>query len=43
MRAFWRIVHNVIAHPLLVMLPDRWGTWLHDTTARLAWGEESAP
>jgi hypothetical protein len=35
-RRFWRLVHNCIAHPLLELLPERWGTWLHDRTARLA-------
>ena len=35
---FWQIVHNVIAHPLLEILPTRVGTWLHDETARRAWG-----
>ena len=36
MRRFWRFVHNVIAHPLMEVLPARAGDWLHDTTARLA-------
>jgi hypothetical protein len=33
---FWRIVHNCVAHPLLEILPERWGTWFHDWTARKA-------
>ena len=35
-RRFWRFVHNAIAHPLMEVLPERWGTWLHDTTAEKA-------
>lgn len=33
----WRFIHNAIAHPLMVVLPERWGTWIHDETARRAW------
>jgi len=32
----WRFVHNVIAHPLMEVLPDKWGDWLHDSTAERA-------
>lgn len=39
MAAFWHIVHNAVAHPLLLVLPERLGTWLHDETARRAWPE----
>lgn len=28
-------LHNAVAHPLMVVLPGRWGTWLHDATADL--------
>jgi hypothetical protein len=35
---FWSFIHNVFAHPLLEILPERWGTRLHDETARRAWG-----
>ena len=35
-RRLWRFVHNAIAHPLLEILPERAGTWLHDETARRA-------
>lgn len=41
-RRFWRFVHNVIAHPLMEVLPERVGTWFHDETARRAW-EDSEP
>lgn len=36
MRRLWRFVHNVVAHPLMEVLPERWGEWLHDETARRA-------
>lgn len=36
----WQIAHHLIAHPLMVVLPDRWGTWFHDETAKRAWPEE---
>lgn len=35
--AFWRIAHNAVAHPLMLVLPERLGTRLHDETARRAW------
>lgn len=25
--------HNMIAHPLMVILPRTWGDWFHDKTA----------
>ena len=34
----WRFVHNVVAHPLMEILPDRLGTWLHDETGSRAFG-----
>lgn len=37
-KKIWTIIHNAIAHPLLCVLPERVGTWLHDETARRAWG-----
>lgn len=40
MSTIWRIVHNVVAHPLLELLPARWGDLLHDWTAHKAWGKE---
>lgn len=33
---FWRRVHNLVAHPLMEVLPDDWGDWLHEVTAKLA-------
>lgn len=30
-RFLWSI-HNLIAHPMLVLLPQKWGSWLHDIT-----------
>ena len=36
-RWVWSVVHNAIAHPLLVVLPTRWGNALHDWTAERAW------
>jgi hypothetical protein len=38
-RWLWSAVHNAIAHPLLVVLPARYGTALHDWTAARAWPE----
>ena len=35
-RRFWRVIHNVVAHPLMEVLPDRLGDWLHDMTAAKA-------
>lgn len=32
MRSVWWVVHNCVAHPLLVVWP-RVGEWLHDWTA----------
>lgn len=34
MRRLWRFIHNVIAHPLMELLPTRLGDWLHDETAK---------
>lgn len=40
---FWAIIHNLVAHPLLVFLPQRWGTWFHDWTAAKAWPNQAEP
>lgn len=37
MSKFWHVVHNVIAHPLMVVLPEKWGTAFHDWTAGRAY------
>lgn len=34
----WRFIHNVVAHPLLEVLPAHWGAILHDATAMKAFG-----
>ena len=39
-RRVWRFLHNVVAHPLMEFLPERWGDWLHDETARRAFIEQ---
>ena len=36
----WRFIHNVVAHPLMEVLPEKLGTWLHDETARRAFIEQ---
>lgn len=33
---FWFVIHNLIAHPLMVVLPRAWGNALHDWTAMRA-------
>ncbi|WP_158627678.1 hypothetical protein [Corallococcus sp. AB038B] len=38
----WRFVHNVVAHPLMEVLPEAWGDALHDWTARRAFIELGA-
>jgi len=35
-RRFWRFVHNVVAHPLMEIIPEKMGDDLHDWTAKLA-------
>jgi len=30
-RILW-LPHNLIAHPLMAVLPIRWGNWIHDKT-----------
>jgi len=35
-RRIWQFIHNVVAHPLMEVLPDRLGTWVHDETAKRA-------
>jgi len=32
----WRFIHNVVAHPLMEVLPERFGDWFHDWTAARA-------
>lgn len=32
-RRFWRFIHNVVAHPLMEVLPEKMGDRLHDWTA----------
>jgi hypothetical protein len=34
----WYLVHNAVVHPLMVVLPRRLGEWMHEITARLAFG-----
>lgn len=34
---FWDVMHNCIAHPLLVLLPEKLGDRLHDWTAEKAY------
>lgn len=36
----WSIVHNMIAHPLLEILPTKLGDRFHDWTAKKAWPDE---
>jgi hypothetical protein len=36
---YWEMVHNAVAHPLLVV-PCRATTWFHDWTADKAWPPE---
>lgn len=40
-RRLWRILHNAVAHPLMEILPERWGTWLHDETGKRAYDNEA--
>lgn len=40
MRRLWRIVHNCVAHPLMEVLPVKWGDWFHDETATRAFVEQ---
>jgi len=37
---FWRFIHNVVAHPLMEVLPESIGNWLHDETGRRAFIEQ---
>ena len=30
-RLLW-LPHNLIAHPLMVILPIKWGNWIHNKT-----------
>ena len=36
MKKFWGVIHNLIAHPLMVFLPEHPGTQFHDWTAQKA-------
>lgn len=38
MIGLWSVIHNLIAHPLMVLLPRRWGDAFHDWTADKAFG-----
>jgi hypothetical protein len=38
MKKFWDAVHNAVAHPLLVILPEKLGNQFHDWTAKKAYG-----
>lgn len=35
-RRRWKLIHNLIAHPLMEILPEWLGTWIHDKTAEKA-------
>lgn len=35
------VIHNLIIHPLMVFLPVNIGDWLHDETAKIAFGNLS--
>lgn len=35
---FWDFVHNAVAHPLLLILPEVLGNRFHDYTATKAYG-----
>lgn len=37
---FWQFVHNVVAHPLMEVLPTRVGDRFHDWTAQKAFIEQ---
>jgi hypothetical protein len=39
-KRLWMFVHNVVAHPLMEVLPRRWGDAFHDWTAKKATMEE---
>jgi len=30
-RMLW-LPHNLIAHPLMVIMPRKWGVWIHNKT-----------
>lgn len=42
-KPFWRFVHNVVAHPLMEVLPKNLGQWLHDETMPRAFTPVHAP
>jgi hypothetical protein len=35
-RRVWRFIHNMLAHPLMELLPEKAGDWFHDWTANKA-------
>lgn len=39
----WRFIHNVVVHPLMEVLPQRWGDYLHDVTGQKAFGKPTDP
>jgi hypothetical protein len=39
-RRLWRFVHNVFAHPLMEVLPEKLGDRLHDATAARAFTKD---
>lgn len=40
-RVLFSVVHNVVAHPLMGLMPCRWTDSFHDWTARRAWPKEA--
>lgn len=39
MKRLWKFAHNAIVHPLMEVLPERLGGWLHDRTAARAFSD----
>lgn len=37
----WRLIHHIVAHPLMLVLPERIGTAFHDWTGKKGWPEET--
>lgn len=31
-------IHNVIVHPAMMIMPAKWGDWMHDINATWAFG-----
>ena len=40
-KRFRLVIHHLAAHPLMLVLPERWGNALDDWTAARAWPESS--